>query len=165
MELKPKTTYFVQEHSTILRNCANYWAMLLVLVRMLHFTVCSYYVRYKFQRESTLYICLNVKELLAGNWHDIWSLSDSNRARTHNHLLRKRTLNHLAKLRKLLSGVVSTRLYGAFDCIFLSCHVHVSEWIHTLYLPERQGMPCSKQALYMRFKWLQRDSNPPAPTS
>ena len=31
-----------------------------------------------------------------------------------------------------LSCVVSTYLYGAFDCMFLSCHVRVSEWIHTL---------------------------------
>ena len=32
------------------------------------------------------------------------------------------------------------------DCMFLSCHVRVSEWIHTLSLPECQGTPCSKQA-------------------
>ena len=48
------------------------------------------------------------------------------RIRTHNHLVRKRTLNHLAKLVKWLSCVVSTYLYGAFDCMFLSCHVRVS---------------------------------------
>ena len=29
---------------------------------------------------------------------NIWSLSDGNGIRTHNHLVRKRTLNHLAKL-------------------------------------------------------------------
>ena len=46
------------------------------------------------------------------------------------------------------------------DCIFLSCHVPISEWIHTLYLPECQGTPCSKQAWYLKFKWLQRGSNP-----
>ena len=46
------------------------------------------------------------------------------------------------------------------DCMFLSCHVRVSEWIHTLYLPECQGTPCSKQARYLKFKWLQWDSNP-----
>ena len=28
----------------------------------------------------------------------------------------------------------------------LSCHVRVSEWIHTLLLTECQGTPCSKQA-------------------
>ena len=25
------------------------------------------------------------------------------------------------------------------DCMFLSCHVRVWEWIHTLWLPECQG--------------------------
>ena len=33
-----------------------------------------------------------------------------------------------------------------YCCIFLSCHVRVLEWIHTLQLPECQGTPCSKQA-------------------
>ena len=122
--------------------------------------VCSCHVTYAFQSESTLYSCLNVKELLARNRRDIWRLSDCNWTRTHNHLVRKRTLNHLAKLTKWLSWVVSTYLYGAFDCMFLSCHVRVSEWIYTLYLPECQGTPCSKQVRYLKFKWLQRDSNP-----
>ena len=40
-------------------------------------------------------------------------------------LFRKRTLNHLAKLAKWWSCVVSTYLYGAFDCMFLSCHIRV----------------------------------------
>ena len=30
--------------------------------------------------------------------------------------------------------------------MFSSCHVRVSEWIHTLHLPECQGNPSSKQA-------------------
>ena len=123
-------------------------------------TVCSFHVTYAFQSESTLYICLNVKELLAPSRREIWSLSDCNWTRTHNHLVHKRTLNHLAKLAKWLSCVMSTYLYGAFDCAFLSCHVRVSEWIHTLYLPECQGTPCSKQARNLKFKWLQLDSNP-----
>ena len=37
-----------------------------------------------------------------------------------------------AKLAKWLSCVLSTNLYGAFDCMFLSCYVRVSVWIHTL---------------------------------
>ena len=45
-------------------------------------------------------------------------------------------------------------------CMFLSCHVRISEWIYTPYLPECQGTPCSKQARYLKFKWLQLDSNP-----
>ena len=44
----------------------------------------------------------------------MWSLSDSNRIRTHNYLVRKGTLNLLAKLAKLLSCVVSTYLYRAY---------------------------------------------------
>ena len=44
-------------------------------------------------------------------------------SRTHNHLVRERTINHLAKLVKLLDCVVSTYLYGAFDFMLLSCHV------------------------------------------
>ena len=59
-------------------------------------------------------------------------LSDFNWNRTCNHLVVKRALNHLAKLAKWLSYVVSTYLLGAFDCVFLLCHDCVSEWIHTL---------------------------------
>ena len=42
-------------------------------------------------------VCLNVKGCLARGRCYIWSLSDSNRIRTHNHLVCKQTLNHLAK--------------------------------------------------------------------
>ena len=52
--------------------------------------------------------------------------------RTQNHLVLKRTLNHLVKLAKWSSCVLSTYLYSALDCMFLPCHVRVSEWIHTL---------------------------------
>ena len=44
--------------------------------------------------------------------------------------------------------------------LLLSCHVWVSEWIHSLYLPEYQGTPCSKQAWNLKFEWLRRDWNP-----
>ena len=48
--------------------------------------------------------------------------SDYNGNRTNNHLVRKWTLNHSVKLPELLSCVVSTYLYGAFesDCIRLN---------------------------------------------
>ena len=46
----------------------------------------------------TLYSYLNVKKLLAGNRREIWSLTDCNGTQTQNYLVRKRTLNHLAKL-------------------------------------------------------------------
>ena len=59
-------------------------------------TVCYYHVTYMFKSESTLYSSLNVKELLAQNSRDIWSLSDCSRIGNHKHLVRKPTLNHLA---------------------------------------------------------------------
>ena len=126
----------------------------------MHLTVCSSHVRYACQSESTLYIWLNVKKLLARNRRDIWSLSDSNGNRTHNQLVCKQRLNHLPKLTKWLSWIVSTNPYGAFDCMFLSFHVRLSERIYSLYLTECQGTPWSKQARYRKFKSLQRDSNP-----
>ena len=46
---------------------------------------------------------------------------------THNHLVHKRTLDNLTKLAKWLSCVVNSYPYGAFDCMFLSCYVRVSE--------------------------------------
>ena len=82
-------------------------------LQLLFLTVCSYHVMYAFQSESTLYICLNVKELLAQNRCDILSLSNGN----PQPLSSKRTLNHVDKIAKWLSFVVSTYLYGAFDCI------------------------------------------------
>ena len=41
-------------------------------------TVFSYHIRYAFQSESTLYSCLNVKELLAQSRLKIWTLIDCN---------------------------------------------------------------------------------------
>ena len=126
----------------------------------MHLIVCFYHVRYEFESESTLYSCLNVKELLARSSRHIWRLSNCNGTRPRNHLLRKRTLSHVAKLAKSLSCVVSTYLYGAFHCMLLSYHVRVLEWIHTLQFPECQGTPCSKQAPYLKIKWLQLTSKP-----
>ena len=53
-------------------------------------------------------------------------------------------------------------IYGSSltDCMLLSYHVRVWEWIYTLQMPDCQGTPCSKQARYLKFKWQQQDSNP-----
>ena len=68
--------------------------VLWVLIYTVHLIVCSYHVTYVFQSESTLYSCLNVKELLDQDRCNIWSSSDCNGTRTNNHLVYKRTLNH-----------------------------------------------------------------------
>ena len=103
----------------------------------------------------SLYSCLNIKELLAQNRHNIWSLNDFNGTQTHNHLVCKQKLNHLAKLAKWLSCVVSTYLYSALDCMFLSCHLCISEWILSLS-PHRQtttGYLLSIK-MYIFFKYV-----------
>ena len=131
MRFEPKTTWFRNQHPTIQPSWQNDWVMLWILICMAHLTVCFYHVTYAFQSESLLYSYLNVKEILAQNKRNIRSLSDNNGIWTHNHLVRERTLNHLPKQAKLLSCVVSTYLHGAVDCMLLSCHARVSEWIHT----------------------------------
>ena len=123
---------------------------------MLSWIFCSLYNISHFQLFTKESVVMAIKQAKFK-----WLQRDS----TLNHLMRKRTLNHLAELPKWLSCVVSTYLYGTFDYMFLSSHVRVSEWIYALCLPECQGIPCSKQVQYLKFKWLQRDSNPPQPLS
>ena len=68
-------------------------------VLLLRLAICYYNVKYAFQSESTLFLVrLKVMELLDRGRRYIWSLSDSNAIRTHNHSGRKRTLSDLAKL-------------------------------------------------------------------
>ena len=49
-------------------------------------------------------VCLNVKELPTRSRRHIWHLGDSNKIRTHDHFVCKRTLSHLAKL-VILAGL------------------------------------------------------------
>ena len=91
---------------------------------------------------------------------EFWSLSYWNGSRTYNHLVHQGTLIHLSKLVKRLSCLLSFYLYGPFDCMFLSCHVCISEWIHTLQLPDCEGTGCSKQVQKLNFKWLELNWNP-----
>ena len=89
-----------------------------ILIIFFLLTVCPCHVTYKFQSESTLYSCLNVKELLSRSKRKSWSLSDCNWTRTHNHLFHKRTLNHLAKCHSYfannLSYLIKKDMYWVF---------------------------------------------------
>ena len=94
----------------------------------------------------TLYSCLNVKELLAWRRCEIWSLSDCNWTRTHNHLVRKRTLNHLAKLVIFLN-----------DWAVLWVLICISIWVYVLVMPRTHftGNPHSIWlSVHLRTKWL-----------
>ena len=78
-----------------------------------------------FQGESTIYFCLNVKELLARNRRDISSLSDNNGIRNHNHLVRKRTRTHLTKLARLAKWLIvrlrTKWLWVRIPLLYLTC--------------------------------------------
>ena len=83
-----------------LAKLSNNWVVLWVLICTVNLTVCSYHVTYIFRCESILYSYLNVKELLARSRCKIWTLSDCNGIWTHNHLICKWRVNHLAKSAK-----------------------------------------------------------------
>ena len=53
-------------------------------------------------------------------------LTIHNKSGKHFYTATASALNHLAKLAKWLSCVVSTYLYGTFDSMFLSCLVRIS---------------------------------------
>ena len=124
-----------------------------------------------FQNESTLYSCLNVKERLARNRCYIWILSDNNEVRTHKHLVRKRMLNHLAKLVKWLGCFVSTYLYAALDSMLLSyrefhcCHLHLSiislEFYSTL---QQWFLPTGLVILQLQYIFCSRSLQIPKPS-
>ena len=73
-------------------NCQHFFCLFLLC----HIRVSS---------ESNFWGCLNVKGILARNRRGMWRLSDCNETRTHNHLVHKWTLNHLAKLASLTEGL------------------------------------------------------------
>ena len=56
--------------------------------------------------------------------------------------------------------VVSTYLYGVFNCVFKLCQRRFLQWIHTLYLFEWSGTLCLHQAQSLMFKWLQLNMKP-----
>ena len=102
-------------------------------------TVCYYHAKYTFQIESTLYSCLNVKELLTRTSRDIWRLSDSNGIRTHSHLrimmnlsiiniLANRVADIYIKLKSITSKVHITSASIAFiKKAFIICWCYMND--------------------------------------
>ena len=58
---------------------------------------------------------------------------DSNEIRPHNHLVRKRTLNHLAKLAWIIELFCEYLSVRCICLMLLSCYLNVSEWIYTFW--------------------------------
>ena len=85
------------------------------------------------------------------------SLSDCNGTRIHNHLVCKRTLNHLTKLAKWLSCVVGTYPYGAFDRMILLCQARAL--IHSRFTLTRvRGMIRTNGQMHRTNKYSQHNS-------
>ena len=109
----------------------NHLAVLCLLICTVHLIVCSCHVTCMFQSESTLFRWLNVKEFLARSTRKIWSLSDCNWNRTHNHLVHKRTLNYLAKLPKQIVSLFMSKqkvFYGR-HCKRCCKNVLLNSWV------------------------------------
>ena len=54
-----------------------------------------------------------------------------------------------------LSCVASTYLYGAFNCMLLSCHVRVLEWIFSVVCPNVKELFAWSRRRIWSFKWQQ----------
>ena len=75
-------------------------------------------------------VCNKVIDHFIGSYkHGIERFKDSwvtaMALKAYNHLVSKHTLNHLAKLVKWFSCIMSSYLYVASDCGILACHIHV----------------------------------------
>ena len=127
--------------------------------------VICYHVTSAFQSGSTLYSSLNVKELLARNRRDTRSLSDSNGIRTHNHLLRKWTLNHLTKLTSLAEWLsvwsqtkslwvrISLLLWFLFECN--SLYVQELIWLFPFQETPEFGYICNGKLRFTIYVFWQ----------
>ena len=123
-------------------------------------TVC-YHITCMFQSESTLYSCLNAKELLAWSRRDTWSLSGSNGIWTHSHLFCKQTLNPLAKLSVCLNVWLFVYKLNGCDFEFRYCHkpLSLAYKMSTMWLVEKSTI---LGVLDSRFQcctlWLKKKS-------
>ena len=102
------------------------------------------------QSEWTLYSWLNVKEPLARNRGNIWSLSDWNRTRPYNHLVRKRTIKHLAFILtfslKYIFHVLLLRKIEANFCLFPLTYISNNRWKKKLF----------QENIWHIFPWRER---------
>ena len=117
------------------------------------FSVCFYHVTYTLRGNlhSILEWVSRNRLLKTGTISEIWVTERHWKLQTDT-----RILNYLAKVVNSLRCIVVTPLYGALTLCFILSHTR-SEYIHTLWLPDCQGTPCSKQVQYLKLKWLQRD--------
>ena len=95
-------------------------------------------------------LCLRAIYLVKNLFVTFFSINFSNETWTHDHLVCKRTLKHLAKLAKWLGYVVITYLNSASIVQFYQVTYAFKMNLHLL-LPEFQGAPCPSQAEHWKF--------------
>ena len=94
--LKEKSGWLVKKsEEKEKKSCSKYYPLHLWSYQQLIWLYVTIMSRTSFRVNLHSIVCLNVKELLAQSRRYIWSLIDSNEIGTHNHLVRKPTLNHL----------------------------------------------------------------------
>ena len=163
--LEPRTTFFVNKHSTFWPNWPNDWDELWILICAVHLTLFLCHVICMLKSEFTLYICLNGKQILTRKRLYIWLLSDCNGSRTHNHLVCKLTVIHLGKLTKWLSWIVSSYLYVRLT-VYSSSPTYQFQCASTLYMCQNIKKLLTRKwrfiyiYFFLKLKWLQRESKP-----
>ena len=112
-------------------NLANDWALFWVPIYIVHLTTCYYHVIVLSCWIFTLVAWMSNNSLLET---DVVSevLSGSNWIRTHNHLVRKRTQNHLAKLSKwwAVLWVLFCTMHLTTQLNHLAC---LAKWLSVLF--------------------------------
>ena len=117
-------------------------------------TVCSCHLTYAFQSETTLYSCLNVKELFAQSKCEIWSLSECNWTRNQNHLVCKQTLNHLAIWLSVCLGTkwfwvrVQLQLQTKFHLVYKQTLNHLAKWLSACLRTKWDWVQVQLQSLF-----------------
>ena len=126
------TTYYILDENTVNEGTVSWCSFIIVVVFI-------QLIKSNFQLQLLACVFIMPNTHLEGIWtlrfpecqgtpcsnkSDIWGLSDFNEDRTHNHLVYELTLNHLTKLAKWLSCVVSTDVYNALT-VCVSYHICV----------------------------------------
>ena len=117
---------------------------------------CPCHVTYTFKSEPHVHSCLNVKELLARNRREIWSLSDCNGIRTHNHLVCKCSFTQSVIRVEHRSQFERCNVWRPlFDATFIWCIGRIStesDWHYSWHWKGLLANYCSRlPSWYLKF--------------
>ena len=114
------------------------------------------------QSKSTLYNCLNVKELHGRSRCEIWSLSDCNWTQTHKHLVllslervEREEITHMWRT----WGTPQNFLLAFIDELWKTRKIRILKKLKIIAGDIIILHMCNKNHNHMRYQWLQLDSN------